>query len=69
MSRGLLRGLRRLRSLFSVSSDDEEDAYRCIRCGASFGRHYRTCGECGGEFVVPTDGDEGTNSAAGRSGP
>jgi rRNA maturation endonuclease Nob1 len=52
----LLEKLKRLIETPSVG--EEEENFRCIRCGKSFERDYQTCPECGGQFVVPLDDAE-----------
>lgn len=52
--------LRRVIDMFttpSVNPDERDAGYRCLRCGAGFERNYRSCPECGAEFVAPVDAE------------
>lgn len=51
--------LQRLVGLLSWSpgqmATGNEDDFGCLKCGETFDRQYRTCPECGGQFVAPLD--------------
>ncbi|MFB6194641.1 MAG: hypothetical protein ABEI80_00585 [Haloplanus sp.] len=46
--------VRRLRRLLGREEEDET-AYRCIRCGDEFDTNYHDCPTCGQPYVVELD--------------